>query len=50
LRDVKELAVEKIQRLSYPYSFEQLRQEYALLLGKEVNLLSERAEQLEKKN
>ena len=51
LRDTKKLTVDKVKRRSHPCtSIEQLRQEYAVYLGKEIGVLDKHKRQLEKKN
>jgi len=51
LRDTKKLTVDKVKRRSHPCtSIEQLRQEYAVYLGKEIGVWDKHKRQLEKKN
>jgi len=51
LRDTKKLTVDKVKRRSQPCtSIEQLRQEYAVYLGKEIGVLDKHKQQLEKRD
>ena len=51
LRDAKKLTIDKVKRRSHPCaSIEQLRQEYAVYLEKEIGMLDEHKCQLEKRD
>lgn len=51
LSDTKKLTVDKVKRRSHPCtSIEQLRQEYAVYLGKEIGVLDKHKRQLEKRD
>jgi hypothetical protein len=50
LRDKKQLTVDIVKRASYPQNVERLRNEYAVYLGKEIEILDKHKQQLEKKD